>query len=302
MNKIFLGDRTAAVIVSFYPPEDLLQRVVALAKQVGMIVVVDNTPGGVPSFRDFKNRRVRFIVNGENRGLAAAQNQGICFARECGFEWVLLLDQDSSPAGDFMAAMSNYYSGLSEAEKEKLLMLAPRIYDEVGRFFYKHVLPGPLGFVRRLCDGQDYLKGAFFSISSGSLIPLRNFLDLGLMDEDFFIDYVDDDFCLRGISRGKIIHVVCSALLFHRLGERKRSYRFGGIEIRPSFHSPMRRYFIYRNRVRVWKRYGKKVPGFLIFDLLAAVYDLLRIVFFEENSREKLQAALKGILHGARLQ
>lgn len=34
-------------------------------------------------------------------------------------------------------------------------------------------------------------------ISSYSLVPLRNFLIVGNMDERLFIDFVDDDWCWR---------------------------------------------------------------------------------------------------------
>ncbi|SFM64673.1 glycosyltransferase family 2 protein [Thermodesulforhabdus norvegica] len=301
MEADSLGSRTAAVIVSFHPTEDLSYRIMTILKQVGLVIVVDNTPGGASCLQGLEDGRLKLIVNGENRGLAAAQNQGIRFAIECGFEWVLLLDQDSLPAPDFMEVMSGYYWSLTESEKEKLLMLAPNVFDELGGFFYRHVLPAPWGFIRKLCGHQRCLKGVFFSISSGSLIPVRVFSEIGLMDEDFFIDYVDNDFCLRGLSKGMVIHVVCPAVLFHSLGDRRRYYSLGPVKVRPSFHPPLRRYFIYRNRVRVWKRYGRKVPGFVMFDLLAAIYDVLRIIFFEENSGEKLLAAFRGLSEGIRL-
>lgn len=45
-------------------------------------------------------------------------------------------------------------------------------------------------------NGVHYYK-MHSIISSYSLVPLRNFLIVGNMDERLFIDFVDDDWCWR---------------------------------------------------------------------------------------------------------
>ncbi|MCG7947086.1 MAG: hypothetical protein N0C84_12160, partial [Candidatus Thiodiazotropha taylori] len=60
-------------------------------------------------------------------------------------------------------------------------------------------------------------------------------------------------------------------------------------------HSPKRRYTIYRNRTRIWRENLFTFPGFVLYDFLASLHDLFRILMFEESKMSKLWAATKGI-------
>jgi rhamnosyltransferase len=303
MEKVHMKSSTAAIVVTFYPPRDFYEHLVSsVIPQVDRVIVVDNTPTPSEVLQSIHDERVILLSNKSNIGLAQAQNLGISLAISMGYEWVLLLDQDSRPAPDFMDSMQDHYNSLTPGEKENLLMLAPNICDKLGGFFYPRIIRSRFGFKRIHCEHGKVIRNALIAISSGSLIPVRSFQRIGFMDDDFFIDYVDNDFCLRGISRGLTIHIVCNALLFHRLGNVRKTYSLGRLVVRSSFHEPARRYFIYRNRIRVWKRYFKKVPEFVLYDFMALAYDLVRIAFMEDNPREKLKAAFKGMIDGWKLQ
>jgi len=294
---------TAAIVVTFYPPGEFQDNLItSVIPQVDRIIIVDNTPTPSEVLQSIHDERVIILSNKRNVGLARAQNLGISLAISMGYEWVLLLDQDSRPAPDFMDSMKDYYNSLPPDEKEKLLMLAPNLYDYLGGFFYSTIIRSRFGFRRVNCEEGKAIRNALIAISSGSLIPVKSFKRIGFMDDDFFIDYVDNDFCLRGISQGLIIHVVCNALLFHRLGNRSKTYSLGRLVVRPSFHKPVRRYFIYRNRTRVWKRYFKAVPEFVFYDFTAMIYDLIRTAFMEDDRRKKLKAAFQGMIDGWKLQ
>ena len=89
-----------AIVVSYHPDlsslEDLLD---ALLPQVATIMVVDNG-SSVEIAAWSKHRygnRVVVIPLGNNRGIAAAQNVGINWARNQGARYVVLFDQDSIP-------------------------------------------------------------------------------------------------------------------------------------------------------------------------------------------------------------
>ncbi|MCX7823882.1 MAG: glycosyltransferase family 2 protein [Syntrophobacterales bacterium] len=291
-----MKESTATVVVTFHPPDELWENLKVIASQVDWIIIIDNTPGGInPRIQE---ERITILSNKRNIGLARAQNLGIGLAISMGYEWVLLLDQDSRPAPDFMERMGEYYKSLSPEDQSNLLMLTPNLYDNTFGFFYPRIVKSSFLFKRTYCKDRKGIPNALITISSGSLIPVRSFYRIGFMDDSLFIDHVDNDFCLRGLSSGLVIHVVCGALLFHRLGNYKKVYSMGSFLIKPSFYPPFRRYFIYRNRVLVWRRYFKKVPSFVLHDALVTLYDLLKIALLEDRRREKFKAIFEGILDG----
>ncbi|MGC8719287.1 MAG: glycosyltransferase family 2 protein [Thermodesulforhabdaceae bacterium] len=292
---------TAAVIVTFYPPADMRYTLNVLTKQVDRIIIIDNTPALDRAQSDLKFNNALFIPVGRNLGVARAQNLGISLAISMGYEWILLLDQDSKPASDFMKVMHRYFSSLTKQEKEQILMLAPNLCDESGGFFYTRVAGSKWMFRRVDCKGKQSVTDVLIAISSGSLIPVTSFQRIGFMDDNLFIDHVDNDFCLRGICKRLKIHVVCDAVVFHRLGNLRRVYSIGRLSIKSSFYTPFRRYFIYRNRMIIWKRYFRKVPAFVFHDIFSMLYDLLKIILVEDLKRCKLQAAFEGLLSGLKM-
>ena len=109
-----------AVIVSYYPDEQRLKRLVdLLCAQSNAVLVVDNTPAtsdqvaGILKDNFVTNENLRIIRLGNNYGIAKALNVGIEVASTEGFSHVLLSDQDSIPDNQMIA-------GLLKAESDEL--------------------------------------------------------------------------------------------------------------------------------------------------------------------------------------
>ncbi len=284
------------VVVTHHPPPDLAPCLKDWSSEVGGVVVIDNasSPQDIQALSGLS--QITLLRNERNLGLAAAQNQGIRWALQRGAKWILLLDQDSRLASSFWEAMKTYYQGLSINDREKLLLLGAHIYEAQARYFYRYVCPrGPL-FSRVPCRPPG-LSGLLFTISSGSLVPAERFKELGGFYEEFFIDYVDTEFCLRGFSKGYRLHVVCSAVLKHRLGKREIK-KLSFLTFKPTHHPSWRKFYLYRNRLWVIRRYGPKIPSFLAFEMCAMIYDGLRVSLFERERRAKWRAIFQGIKAG----
>jgi GT2 family glycosyltransferase len=125
----------AAIIVTFYPDDRLFELLSSIIHQVDVVWIIDNGSGGeakndIEKYQNNLEKPFNIILNSENTGLAAAQNQGIKQAMVFGCDWVLLLDQDSLPAEDMvdslMSAAANYN------KREKLGILSPRHEDDKG--------------------------------------------------------------------------------------------------------------------------------------------------------------------------
>lgn len=289
--------RVCAVMVTHCTGESLEQLAPALLAQVDRLTIVDNcsdvaTRGIAARLAAAHPDRLEVILR-ETNNLAAAQNDGIRRALEDGYGWVLLMDDDSLPAPNMVAALRSAWA--QAPSPQTIGILAPCLTDRhSGRQPRYPQAAGRLG-VRRVGFGEGpILDGLLGVIASGSLIATEVFRAVGLMDEALCIDYVDKDFCLRAVRGGYRIIAVKDAVLNHRLGEC-RDHRLLGLRVTTTNHSPERCYYIFRNRMRSWAKHGRAVPAFVLYDLLAVGYDLLRIVGFEDQKGRKLRAIWRGL-------
>jgi GT2 family glycosyltransferase len=295
------SDAVAAVVVT-HDPDDRFERLIrALSPQVGAIWVVDNGSGAptLERLREVEGHgagKVKLIVNFENRGLAAAQNQGIAAALQAAYDWVLLMDHDSVPAADMVAELLS--AARAYHAPEQIGFLVPRHDDDRGLPAASVFSYGPRGVLRwgAIMAGQVKDRAAF-AMASGCLIPAERIGEVGPMAEDFFIDYIDYDFSFRIRRAGYRIIVVGAACLKHRLGERREG-RFLGLEKSYREHSAKRRYTIYRNRIRVALRHGYRFPEFLQFEFLSVVKDFGQLLFWETDKTLKFRAIFTGIRDG----
>ncbi len=293
--------KIAAIIVTYSPKAGLTERLEAISSQVDYVCVVDNcsNPSTLKELRSFQRNNkttCKIILCNKNHGLGKAQNIGIEKALEQNCDWVLLFDDDSHPSEDMVNQLKNAYSECDK--KDNISILAPRIIEEKVNFTQKYVIKKCRFFFKRISFGKNkIIDNALATIASGSLIKADSIKKYGYFREDFFIDYIDTEFCLRLIANNQIIVAVYDAVLSHNLGDKKEHNITGG-KIISSNHSPQRRFTIYRNRIWVWKEYFLKVPSYIIYDMTASTYDVFRIILFENNRLSKLKQILRGIFHG----
>ena len=299
MLSLYFG-LICAVIVTYNTKEINLSNLTKLSKVTNKILIIDNGSSKetlkLLSLIKEKFPMVSIYYNPKNLGLAAAQNIGIKKAIAENFDWILFLDQDSFFQEGSIENFKKYYLSLDQKQRESIAILAPRVFDLNLNSFYAHLIPKWKIFFKKLkCEQKNSIKGVLFAISSGSLIKTEVFKKIGLFREDFFIDFIDVEFCLRAITNGYTIHAVCDAVLFHELGKRKK-YKVLGFEVRPMFHPPERKFYLYRNRKKVWKKYLFKVPSFVLYDILAGFYDVIRVIVFEDKKMAKLKMIIKGLV------
>ncbi len=143
----------------------------------------------------------------------------------------------------------------------------------------------------------EYMDGVLAVIASGSLLRAAMVRDIGMMREDFFIDYIDSEYCLRARRKGWNVVVARRAVLHHALGEKKRHTRLN-MTVVTSNHSAARRYTIYRNRIWVWRMYYSDAFPYVLFDMIAVTFDMWRIALLEQERFRKLRAVLRGVYDG----
>lgn len=287
-------DSTRAVIVTYRPDMPALQaQLTRLQPQVASIVIIDNASDASArhELRDLATRfSAELIENPNNLGVAAALNQGIDHARRQGASHVLLMDQDSLPATDMVAALHTSLARLSAQQSvgavgpvaEDLRDATPAPFVRIG-FPLNRKLPAMPGQTVR----SDFL------ITSGSLVPLAVIDAVGGMDEGLFIDNVDLEWSFRAAHAGYTLHGVGDAHMGHRIGDEVRRLPLGASFV----HSPVRLYYMMRNRILLYRRAATPVV-WIAQDVPRALLKLVRFSLLVSPRRANAVAMLAGIRDG----
>lgn len=222
-----------AVLVSYKPDLKLLTDVIAsLFHQVDSVIIVDN---GNTEFSSAFDKCIVIHLNA-NFGIAYAQNRGIEKAFQLGADWILLSDQDTVYPPDYVASMLD---GARQNGLRNIAALVPMIYDEIAG----HKLRVMVTKMKSVSPPDLDVFRVVHAVASGSLIPKSALQICGLMREDFFIDFVDHEWCWRAAEYGLTVYCLSNVVIRHHLGDRLEK-RFGVSIVSRSL---FRFYYIIRN-------------------------------------------------------
>lgn len=289
---------TMVVIVTYHPEAATLELIDACLQQTPHVVVIDNGSPASEIVEAIATRPGLHVKRLErNRGLAAAQNEGIRHAEAAGCHRVMFFDQDTQLPDGFIARMNQVFDRL-EAQGERVGILGPNYFDRNTREDAHYARLTSTGFDDiMLSDGQT--AEVSFIISSGSLMNVSLFRQTGYFRDDFFIDQVDTEFCLRVASLGYRVFATAEAKIIHTIGNRTK-HRLLFLTIKPNHHSARRKFFIFRNGVKSLMLYGSRFPGFRKLMIFRLIHDLLAVLCFEQEKWTKLRAVWHGLREARR--
>lgn len=282
---------SAGTVVVFYRPDALCVQRANRLVEAGPCVVVDNTEQVRAAGELGLDERIAYVANGSNLGIATAINQGVELLLQAGCSYALIFDQDSEPSShlldDLPAALTKEIG-----EHVKVALMGPA-YEDLR---FGNVTPFVrFGYIKlqRIPPVGTQPLSVDFLITSGSCINLTVWRDIGPMEDDLFIDFVDLEWCVRARSKGYEVLGMPALRLAHELGGEPvrifgRAY--------PS-HSPLRHYYMFRNAVSLIKRdyvpWSWKSTELVKFPFRLAIYGL-----FLRPRLEHLHMSLVGIWHG----
>jgi rhamnosyltransferase len=264
----------AAVVVLYNPSADVLGNIDSYSDQVDLVIAVDNSDSPDEALRArLVERGVLHVAMGGNQGIAAALNAGCRRALALGYGWALTMDQDSTATPGLVPALSGVLAG----EDSAMIAIVAPAWEPVGG--------APIQLFSDVCD-LDY------AMTSGNLLRLSAFESLGGFREDFFIDHVDNEFCLRARRSGWRVVQRRDAVLSHRPG------RMGRVTFPFSFYtlnySPVRRYYMVRNLFEMSREFGPTFPGWLSDERRHWRKDLLKMLLGEDQRCLKLRMMYRG--------
>ena len=274
------------MVVAYHPDAAVPANITAIRAQVALVVVVDNgsTPESRARLESLAGQPgIELVCNANNRGVAAALNQGMERALAGSFAWLATFDQDSClPAG--------YMDGLLAAhaawpERDRVAIIAPLYRDRSLGFVSSPAVPLP--------NGPLHDTAVSVTATSGNLVSLRALRAVGGFREDFFIDCVDFEFCLRCRRAGWQVLEARGVVLDHAQGRWERR-RLWGRTARVNDYGAVRRYYQVRNRLVLYARLGGVDLRWTLRDAWGFGWDFLKLILFCHQRPAKLRAMSAG--------
>lgn len=218
------------------------------------VIIVDNSSEDNTNLAALIPNSI-YIPNLKNMGIAKAQNIGCEKAIELGYNWCMTMDQDShwekTEIQTFLKAVQKY-SALNNFYSFGPRIDCPNIDSIVSSCLKKSFAYKLLKNLKNSLEKNKQTNFADFEkdfefknilFSSGNIFSLQKWKEVGKFREDFFIDQVDHDFCLKlnSVYPNSIIRFT-KIKLNHNLGTIKKTF-FSRLD----FHDGVRLYYCVRN-------------------------------------------------------
>lgn len=232
----------SGVIVTYNPELHILNELISsLVNQVDNLIIINNGDKFdeqlIKKFEElFQNEIV--LKNLElNSGIAFAQNLGVSISNDLGAKYTLLLDQDSKLTEFFV---SNLVSTLETYPPESICAVGPILKDTRTDYVFPNYTYRGIWRKKNVHTQESFETDHL--ISSGTIIKNSIFL-VSPNNPDFFIEYVDIEWCMRLRNLGYKILCNPTVVLEHQLGDERK--KILGIEL--PIHKPERYFFVFRN-------------------------------------------------------
>jgi rhamnosyltransferase len=269
-----------AVVTAYHPDERLAAVVASALESCAGVIVADNTPSGSPTLtQELTDPRVRVLRSGRNLGLAGALNAGVR-ALPADTDAVLFLDQDSVLPGSVVAALA------AHLDDPTVGIAAPTPWDAQSQTHYDNLA----ALRAEVADRTDV-------ITSGMLVRRGCLEQVGAFREEFFVDFVDIDFCLRLRRTGARIVQDQRLKLPHSLGDR-RAHRLGPLTVQVVHYPAWRHYWIARGASTLLRENLRRDPKWSVKAVLFLLSWLMRATLFEPARRTHVPALLRGVRDG----
>jgi rhamnosyltransferase len=278
-----------AIIVTYHPKIERLTQLCSMLSdsKVG-IIIVDNSEESLLDDFFADDTSVIIISLYNNTGIARAQNIGISQALKMGADIIIFFDQDSEIEMHFIPDL------LAPVKYSVPFIVAPVFFDAKKGYEYPSFKFNRCGLLRKIY-GKERIEPYEVDvvISSGCAATKEVFSTAGLMDEDFFIDFVDIEWVLRCRSKKIPVFVNPKAVMKHSVGNDSIKIGF----MRSFIHSPARSYYKLRNAFLFFR---KNDISFILGmkEILAALFHQFLQLFYVDKKKIYLKTYLMSIRDG----
>lgn len=262
-----LKKELAIILIEFNTPDVTIECLKTVDKYLGRnckVFIYDNSKEKSLSLLNFinsSNLETEYHWNGKNIGFAVGCNLGMKNAFNQGFEFAMLLNNDtllvdSSPLDSIkffennpnlaIVGIVNYFEN-----NPSLIWQSGKNFNGLKFGFKSAIMSnGKLTYC-------DYVPGSSF------IYRTRINEEIGFFDENYFAYYEEIDFCYRVKQRGYEIAFINDSRILHKVGESST----GKIKV----------YLKTRNKLYFYKKITKSKIKFVFFSILFVLKDLISI-------------------------
>ena len=265
--------KIAGVVTLYHPTLKDIDNINTYIDDIERLYVIDNTEDENNYDKLPKNKKIKYIFNGDNIGVAAALNLGAKYAIDEGYKYLLTMDQDTT-----------FKSGVIDILKKGIIDFD--MMKKVGILTPWHNTKLNL---EKIKDEYDYPPEV---MTSGNILNLDIFKEVGGFKEWMFIDGIDIEYCLNVRSHGYKIVRATKAEIDHNLGDIKwrtffkKRYPCGN-------HPAVRRYYIMRNCHYICDMYKEFDPN-VCWRIISQKDTFVEILLFEKGKYKKIRNLIRG--------
>ena len=286
MNFVF--NELTIVLVIFEEKKDLLFKCLENIKNFKIIIVDNGRNTKLKSQVEKKFNIDKYILNSKNYGFAKAANQAI---KLCNTDYILNINADC-----FISEKDILLLIKTHQNYNNCFIATPTLYNNnleltynSDSFFEKNLEKKILNFEGDVC--VDTVLGSVI------LFKKKDIIDLGLLDENMFLYFVDSDLCRRAKKNNKSVIQVYNVKAQHQHGQSKVKNVFKRTFLR-SYHFTYDELYYYYKINKHHEKYinlKKKLRSYIIklvfnfitlrfdksvhfFSMIKAFYDFDRLI------------------------
>lgn len=273
-----------SLVTLFHPTEDVRGNIIALANQVTIVILIDNTPNVDNSSIFFDLVKCIYVKNNSNLGLSKAFNSVMSLDVVKFSDFLLFMDQDSCiPSGHLTALLSDYEL---LSKRHKVGCIGPVYFDTNTSKFIVNADREYIG------ENTSSVK----TIITSSMLTTYNALrDVNFWNDSIFLDLADWDLCWRLRARGYLVILTSSTRLTHTLGKSVK--RVFGVNFR--YNSSLRLYYSVRDSIKIIFKSYVPLKYKIRFLISMTVLPFVQLILFP-NKKMRLRHLLKAYYHGVK--
>jgi rhamnopyranosyl-N-acetylglucosaminyl-diphospho-decaprenol beta-1,3/1,4-galactofuranosyltransferase len=219
------------------------------SRPIDEIIVVDSgSTDGTGDLLAERYPELTVLRLSENLGAAGAWAAGLSYAAITKkHDWVWTFDDDSVPEIHSLETLLDSVATFRDRDTQVGIIAPLCVHQQTGTCY------PPLlwrdGYIK---PSEDLLRQpvcfADLTFTSGSMVRRDVVNKIGLPRADFFMDFVDFEYCLRARSHNYQIAIITQTKLAHTIGNARQVRLFGRSHLWTD-HAPWREYYVSRNLV-----------------------------------------------------
>ena len=249
----------SAVVVWYNPTNKEKENINSYIKYVDKLYIVDNSE----KENAFKNnKKIHYVFNGENLGIAKALNIGADLALKEKYDWLLTMDQDTSFKNDDVKKIFEY---IKNNDMKNIGIVSPWHDTKLHIQKPKEEIDYPIDVM-----------------TSGNFLNLKILKKIGGFKDEYFIDGVDIEYCLRLKKYNYKVMRLNKFSIKHNLGNISYKH-FLKKELLCLNHNYLRVYYRVGNYNYIKQEYHDIAPEFC--NILVKIKALVWCIIFYENDK-----------------